>query len=201
MHRSVEGVGFMRYFTSVLFLNASLVAAQVPEHDGERAQFVCVDVDDRALVTEPSAAVSSIRSLASMAGEREISHCWSWNDVCPPRRITDDEGLAAASQCDQAQRLEVRVAYPESRDGRAQYRVTTAPVGMWREIPHHLLPTITTDSPAFSIPRDTGAWRLQAKAGDHASVWQDVSASQSSVILDLLPANDFRFSVTAGGAL
>jgi len=70
---------------------------------------------------------------------------------------------------------------------------------MWREVPHHLLPTITASSPIVSLPRSIGLWRLQAQADGYASAWQDAPSDQSSVNLNLLPAKDFRFTVTADG--
>ena len=71
---------------------------------------------------------------------------------------------------------------------------------MWLEVPHRLLPTVVSGSPALSVPRGDDGWRLQARAGDQASPWQWVGPGRDSVELALEAATDFRFEVTADDA-
>lgn len=188
-----------------MLLTASFVTAHAAGQDGGPTRFVCLDVDARALAVEPLPTMSSVRSLQDLAEDRKLTHCWSWNDTCPPRKITAGENpLAAVDECDRRQRLAVRILPPRRsappEETPRRFKVVAGPARMWREVPRHLLPTTTTDSPVLSLPRHADVWRLQAQAGDHASHWQDVASSQASVELELLPATDFRFAVTAEGA-
>ncbi len=169
------------------------------QKNGSPTRFVCLDVDRHALAVEPLPATSTIRSLRDLVADREITHCWSWNDVCPPKKIAIDEGpLAAVTECDRTNRLVVRVAGPGTEPPRVG--IAAAPVEMWREVPRSLLPATTRDSPVFSLPRSGGPWRLQAQVGDHASTWRHVPDHEAAVTLTLRPAVDFRFLVTADGA-
>ena len=194
----------MRSPVRVLFLVASFAATQAAGQDGGPTRLVCLDVDDRALAVEPSPTTSSVRSVRDLAKDRKLTHCWFWNDFCAPQKIMDDERVVAATECDETQRLEVRISDPRRstapEETRRRFQVVAAPAEMWREVPRHLLPTTTVDAPALSLPRDGNDWRLQAQAGNDASAWQDVAASQDSVDLALLPATDFRFVVTANSA-
>lgn len=194
----------MRGPASVLLLTTAW-AAQATGQEGSATRFVCLDVEARALVVEPLATTSSIRSLRDLAVDRELTQCWSWNDICPPRRIAAGQNpLAALDGCDRSQRLEVRISHPwrpgPPEEAPRRFDLVAAPARMWREVPRHLLPTITAESPVLSLPRHADTWRLQALSGDHASPWQDVGPNQASVELTLLPASDFQFAVTADGA-
>ncbi len=187
----------------LLLLASCLIATPATAQEGgSPTRFVCLDVDHRALAVEPLAAGSSIRSLRDLVGEREITDCWSWNDICPPRKLAvDEDPLAAVAECDGTRQLEVRVAGPGTEPPREplQVELTAAPVEMWWEVPRSLLPTFTTSSPVFSVPRDDRSWRLQAQVGDRASAWRFVPDHEAAVAPTLLPATDFRFVVTADG--
>lgn len=188
----------------VLLLTASFVTAQAPGEHGGPTRLVCLDVDARALAIDPLPTTFSIRSVRDLAKDRELTHCWSWNDRCPPRTITASENpLVAVDECDRSQRLTVRISYPQqsvpSETTVRVFKVVAAPVRMWREVPRHLLPTTTTSSPLLSLLRHSGVWRLQAQAGNRASFWQDAGSGQTSMELALLPATDFRFTVAADG--
>ncbi|MXW01505.1 MAG: hypothetical protein F4X59_18130 [Holophagales bacterium] len=169
-------------------------------------RLVCRDVDGRHLAVDPLPAGSTVRSLSDLATDRDLSLCWSWSDVCPPRRHTDDDGPVPGGECDRTRPLEVRI-FPQAEgewfgsvEGPGEVLVTAAPVEMWSEVPRRLLPTVAAVSPVLSVSRGDGAWRLQGQAGDHASSWQSVAADQDAVELVLEPAADFRFELTADGA-
>lgn len=190
----------MRSPARILLAASGLLAVQATAQESEnRTRFVCLNVDHRAWAVEPLPTTSSIRSLKDLVGDREIAHCWSWNDICPPRKIAvDEDPFSAVRGCDRTRELEVSLLGLGTEP--LQVGIVAAPVEMWAEVPRSLLPVTTTDASAFSVPRGGGPWRLQAHGGDHASTWQYVPAGGTAVALRLLPAADFRFVVTAGGA-
>ncbi|MYC08933.1 MAG: carboxypeptidase regulatory-like domain-containing protein [Holophagales bacterium] len=189
----------MRSPVRLLLVASSLLATQATAQESESpTKFVCLDADHRAWAVEPLPTTFSIQSLRDLVGDREVAHCWSWNDVCPPKKIAvDEDPLSAARECDRAQQLEVSLLGLGTEP--LQVGIVAAPVEMWAEVPRGLLPTTTTDARAFSVPRGGGPWRLQALGGDRASTWQYAPDNGAAVTLRLLPAADFRFVVTADG--
>ncbi len=169
-------------------------------------QFVCLDVDRRAVSSEPLIVASPQETwsvLEGLADGEALTHCWSWSRACPVSRILPGED--PTSRCETDRRLQFRVRVPQAigapSDLPARVEVTAAPVDMWREVPFSLLPFVGADPlTSFSVPRNPGSWRVQARMDGRASAWRDVLPEEGLVELVLQPSIRLDVQVTADHA-
>ncbi|MCY3928326.1 MAG: carboxypeptidase-like regulatory domain-containing protein [Acidobacteria bacterium] len=200
----------------ILAVGASLgpICAQDGSAIGDgQMQILCIDEDRRAYPLEaiPGSRSTQIWSNPNLlAGERSPTHCWAWNEACPPHRVAHGEDAAGACKTNPSgsARLSIRVTSPGTDNGPPDGRtglpdgveIIAAPAEMWRETPISLLPTWATDSGLLSLPRGAEQWRLQARAEGRLSRPRDVSLEEDTVELVLLPAAGVSVQVTADRA-
>ncbi|MDE2690179.1 MAG: carboxypeptidase-like regulatory domain-containing protein [Acidobacteriota bacterium] len=180
--------------------------------DGQM-QLLCIDEDRRA---QPLAPITTSRSTEIwsgpnlLAGDRDPTHCWAWNDTCPPHRVVPGEDPAGACRTNPSgtARLSIRVLSPEVGNGPSDggtglpdgIEIIAAPAEMWRDAPIALLPTWASDSGVLSLPRGAEPWRLQARAEGRLSRLRDVSPEEEAVELALMLAGGVSVQVTADRA-
>ena len=192
-----------RFLILVVGLLPTQAAGQVVAGAGDHLRLVCLDTDGGAVPLVSTGRTWS--GLGALAESPKLTHCWVWNNTCAPRRVDPGDALPGDDQCDAARRLEVRVSGPASRSQERSgqplpLEVVAAPAAMWKEVPRGLLPKTAATSTVVVVPRNAGLWRVQARLGDHVSPWHAVAAGAEAVELELQPAVDLSFRMTAGGA-
>ena len=218
----VLALNFVRAPAGVLFFGVLLAAQATAGQDevapggtgGASLQLFCLDTSgDAVALDEPVAALARQDSggrLGSSVRGQELSHCWSWNETCAPRRLVPGEAWVCERTPAADSQLEVHISVRQDADhsrGHERFQltappqVTAAPVEMWQEVPRSLLPTTTAAAGTLSLPRSHGPWRVQVWTEGRASAWQDVAAEENAVDLALLPAVEFSTQITADGAL
>ena len=206
----------MRPAAVILAVGASLgpIGAQDGSTVGDnRMQLLCIDEDRRAHALAPISVSRSTQIWSNsnlIAGDRSPTHCWAWNDACPPHRVARGEDHAGTCKTNPsgAARLSIRVRSPGASDGPpnggtsrpGRVEIIAAPAEMWREAPIGLLPMWATDSGVLSLPRGAERWRLQARAGERLSRLRDAALEEDTVELVLMPAAAVSVQVTADRA-
>lgn len=169
-------------------------------------QFVCLDVDRRAVSSEPLIVASPQETWSALVGLADgefLTHCWSWSRACPVSRILPGED--PTSRCETGRRLQFQVRDPQAlgapSDSPARVEVAAAPVDMWREVPLSLLPFVSADPlTSLSVPRNPGSWRVQARMDGRVSAWRDVLPEEDLVELVLQTSVRLDVRITADHA-
>ena len=206
----------MRFSAFVLWLIVGAVGAPGLAQDDAVPdtpfRFVCVKESESVFVDGvPVAADDTWERRNDVTTGRAPDRCWAWSEPCPPRLLDPGQNAVAACRAGvgSAKPLAVHMLAPadSTSDGNLvdgtgtvnEFKVTAAPVAMWRQVPRHLLPTTSVASGSLSLLRNDETWRVQALAGGLASTWRDVTPEEEAVELALQEAVDLGVQVTAGG--
>lgn len=179
----------------------------------QSARFVCLDEERLAVQSEPLPIGPPDRvwpALEQIVGDRDPTHCWAWNDTCPPLRLLRGEDPASACEIKRLgdARLTIRVPAVEEDSGRPEggagfpggVEIIAAPAEMWREVPISLLPRWTVAAGLLSLPRSAERWRVQARTTGRLSELRDVPLEDDVVRLALVPPAPVSVQVTADRA-